>query len=241
MSGGPRVTSGTDSQQDCQTPQDFMAAVRKRFGTICFDLAAHKGNAQHPRYFAPREFIHTGTFQQLQKYEGKLIPLFKDRKNTKPKLNKDKEPLFEKRLENIDPLAYGYDAFSHSWAEISKQYAIDGEPGLLWLNCEFDDITKWTDRCMEEVQAGANILLLTPLAVSKWYVDNVQPWSDTTQLYGRLCFDGKNPYPKDCMLNHFDPRFKDKLSAFGRPPKIDIWDWRNDKMLCEGNWTRKAA
>lgn len=236
---GPRITSGIDSQQDCQTPADFMARVREKFGPICFDLAAHAGNKQHPRYFAPREFVHTGTMEQLEKYEGKIIPLFRNKKGTRPKLNKDKEPLFEKRLLNVDPQAAGYDAFDHAWHEISKRYAIDGDPGLLWLNCEFDDIDRWAERCMAEAKAGANILLLTPLAMTKWYIESVQPVAHTIQLYGRLCFDGKNPYPKDCMLSHFHPDRQSVLAP--KTPNISIWDWRNGQTICEGNWQRKVA
>jgi hypothetical protein len=50
---GTRVTSGKDSKQDYATPADFMSAVKKRFGPISFDLAAHNHNRKHDNYFAP--------------------------------------------------------------------------------------------------------------------------------------------------------------------------------------------
>lgn len=39
------------SKQDYATPDDFLKAVRARFGRLSFDLAAHKGNYVEPKYF----------------------------------------------------------------------------------------------------------------------------------------------------------------------------------------------
>jgi hypothetical protein len=50
---GARISTGPDSKQDYETPDDFMEAVEKRFGPIAFDLAAHAANKQSPNYFAP--------------------------------------------------------------------------------------------------------------------------------------------------------------------------------------------
>jgi phage N-6-adenine-methyltransferase len=47
---GPSMARGT-SKQDYETPVDFMDAVKSRFGTIGFDLAASDLNAKAPRYF----------------------------------------------------------------------------------------------------------------------------------------------------------------------------------------------
>lgn len=50
---GPRVTSGADSKQTYATPPEFIAAVERRFGPICFDLAADATNAKHARWYGP--------------------------------------------------------------------------------------------------------------------------------------------------------------------------------------------
>lgn len=46
-----RVSSGTDSKQDYETPAVFMAACEKRFGKISFDLAATPINTKSPNFF----------------------------------------------------------------------------------------------------------------------------------------------------------------------------------------------
>jgi hypothetical protein len=242
---GPRVTSGTDSQQDYKTPGDFMGAVTERWGPICFDLAAHAGNAQHARYFAPAEFVKIGTMEEITSgpvTAASVTQLFTDAKKTKPKLHsKSKQPLYERRIINVDPNAYALDAFKHPWAPLSKGSSTpDGKPGLLWLNCEFDDIDPWAERCRQEAEQGARILLLTPATLTKWFVDHIAGIADTILLLGRLCFDGKHPYPKDCMLSYFSPPGP-RGSALLRPgAEIEIWDWRNQKTLCDGTWVRKS-
>ena len=40
-----------ESKQDYGTPRAFIAAVERRFGRLCFDLAASVGNAKAPRFF----------------------------------------------------------------------------------------------------------------------------------------------------------------------------------------------
>lgn len=226
--GGPRITSGKDSQQDQATPSDFMAAIHHRFGPVQFDLAAHAGNAKHTRYFAPKEFVHTGTLPQLFEHKGVLVPLFKDKKRTKPKLNDDKEPLFERRAPNIDPHAWALDAFAHPWADLSDKFsAPDGGPGLLWLNCEFGDVEPWAARCLAEMREGANITLLTPMVIANWFVDHIAGRADSYPLKGRLCFDGKHPFPKDCMVSHFHP---------GATGRIAVWDWQADRLCTDGAW-----
>lgn len=237
---GPRVTSGVDSQQDYKTPADFMAALARRFGPICFDLAAHAGNAQHERYFAPKEFVYTGTLDEIEALPfkpGTIFPLYENAKNTRPKLHsKTKLPLYEKRCPNVDPKAHGLDAFAHSWAALSKLWpTADGQPGLLWLNCEFDDIDPWADRCRAEAEQGARILLLTPVAITRWFEARVAGIADTIFLLGRLSFDGKHPYPKDCMVSYFSPPPEDGP----RPPaEIEVWDWRADITTQRGTWEK---
>lgn len=231
MAGGPRVTTGADSTQDYRTDPAFMGAITERFGPIVFDLAAHAGNAQHQRYFTPAEFVVTGTLEDLEGKPGELLPLL-DKKG-KQKKNKDHVEIFRRVVENRDPNAYAYDAFKHSWSALSRQFTdAEGMPGLLWLNCEFNDIGKWADRCRLESEHGANILLLTPVAIANWFRDAILGYADTYFLLNRLCFDGKNPYPKDCMLSHFRP------SAFGASSKVEAWDWLKGVTYGEGRWSR---
>jgi hypothetical protein len=47
---GPRVTSGTDSEQVVGTPRELLTAVEARFGALEFDLAATAHNCVVPRY-----------------------------------------------------------------------------------------------------------------------------------------------------------------------------------------------
>jgi hypothetical protein len=45
LSGGPRVTSGRDSEQIVCTPRELLDAVEARFGKLDFDLAATRENS----------------------------------------------------------------------------------------------------------------------------------------------------------------------------------------------------
>jgi len=225
---GARISTGRDSKQDYQSPGDFMEAVVGRFGPITFDLAAHAGNAQSPNYFAPC----TGPDGPLPR----------------------------------DPRAFGIDAFDHPWAHLSTSrfrreghgpeglrpegwvedpLRPDGEHGLLWLNCEFNDIASWAVKCRDEVSCGANILLLTPAAVgSAWFSDLV-PHADTYLLRPRLEFIPGQPFNRDCMLSHFvDPRVRSRgRYAVRRAPSaefrlFEIWNWKTDETVHQ--WLRIA-
>jgi len=247
---GPRVTSGEDSKQDYATPGDLMAAVAGRFGPMQFDLAAHAGNKKHERYFAPTHFITKGTAEELElkSHVGVLarlidLPLTSEFIKSAPnaidqlnralpqyvtflKYDKKKGNIFERSVPNVDPKAYAFDAFKHNWSDLSRKFtAPDGGPGLLWLNCEFNDVTPWSARCYEEKARGANITLLTPLTMANWCRDNCLGWSDVYFLSGRVCFDGKNVYPKDTMISHFHAK------ATGR---VCLWDWKADKIYADG-------
>lgn len=212
---GPRVTSGYDSQQDCATPDDFMAAVQMKFGPISFDLAAHAGNKKHARYFAPTEFVTK--FESPTQIPAELVPpgvslVRKTKKGTF---------LYEKRVKNEDTDCYAMDAFAHDWSELSRKFGSEHSTGnaLLWLNCEFSDIDPWASRCLAEMRRGASGLFLTPLNTANWYRDNIAGKMDVWELGGRLCFDGRNVYPKDCMLSHFHPGAKGRRL---------LWEWRKD-------------
>lgn len=205
-----------------------MAAVAKRFGPVQFDLAAHAGNAQHARYFAPTEFVTTGLLEVFGLTENDPIPPdVVHIKTTK------KSRIFERRVKNIDPAAYALDAFAYPWAPLSAKFsAPDGGLGLLWLNCEFGDVTPWSERCLREMGDGANITLLTPAVMANWFRDHIAGRADTYFLSGRVCFDGKNVFPKDCMVSHFHP---------GAEGRVALWDWKRDEILTSGLWLTADA
>lgn len=91
----------------------------------------------------------------------------------------------------------------------------------LWLNCEWANVTPWAAKCWAEAARGANILLLTHVAVADWARDLIFGKADVSLLSGRLMFDGKNVLPKDTQLAHFWP---------GQTGSLDVWDWRRNKV-----------
>lgn len=73
--------------------------------------------------------------------------------------------------------------------------------GNLWLNPPYEDISSWAEKCAIEAAQGAKIFMLVPASVgSNWYRDFVEPYAYVLGLNPRLSFDGKSPYPKDCIL-----------------------------------------
>jgi phage N-6-adenine-methyltransferase len=88
--------------------------------------------------------------------------------------------------------------------------------GRLWLNPPFDNITPWAMKCAEESRKGASILFLTPASIgSEWFANYVFPFARVLALRPRLSFDGKNPYPKDCIL-----------SVYPGGPGLELWKWK---------------
>ena len=88
--------------------------------------------------------------------------------------------------------------------------------GLLWLNPPFGKITPWAAKCHAEAAKGARIALLVPASIgSNWYRDNIHDRHRVLFLNGRIVFDGKNGFPKDCML-----------VIFGDEPGFDVWTWK---------------
>lgn len=150
------------SKQDYQTPPEFLDAVRRRFGPITWDLAAHEGNHVCPNWFGPG-----GTKQDA-----------------------------------LNPLGF--------WRDI---------PGLLWLNPPYADIGLWAMRCTQESKQGARIAFLVPASVgSNWFRDFVFEKSLVLFLNPRLSFDGKHPYPKDCLLAIYGVKAWEL--------RCDIWNWK---------------
>ena len=220
---GPSVSTD-NSKQDYATPDEFMQAVVKRFGPISFDLAAHAGNKKHARYFAPEFFYEVGTAAELGLTS--LTDLPPDVKLKK----KDKKGVlfFERTVKNVDPEAYGIDAFAHDWSKLSEKFGNEHPSGraLLWDNCEWNNVDPWASKHKTEMARGANTLLLTHIAISNWYRDHLAQIADVYQLLGRMSFDGKNVYPKDCMIAHYH---KDATG------NLYLWDWRQNKL--EATWT----
>ena len=141
----------------------------------------------------------------------------------------------------FDPKAYGTDAFDSSWAKVSDKFRRkNGDKGLLWLNCEFDDIPRWSSRCRNEAIMGANILLLTPAAIANWFADNIAGQADVYLLLGRISFIPGQTYNKDCMLSHFYPNPSDRAStlgdnAFNSVRRMYVWDWKRNEI--RQTWT----
>lgn len=89
--------------------------------------------------------------------------------------------------------------------------------GLLWLNCPFGNIEPWAAKCREESKKGARILFLVPASVgSNWFSLHVHTHAFVHFLNPRLSFDGKNSFPKDCMLAEYG------IPIIG----YDVWRWK---------------
>lgn len=89
-------------------------------------------------------------------------------------------------------------------------------PALLWLNPPFARIAPWAEKCRYEAARGCRIAFLVPAAVgANWWRDFVHGRAGVYFLNGRLKFDGKNGFPKDCAL-----------CVFGDKPGYHVWDWR---------------
>ena len=136
----------------------------------------------------------------------------------------------------FDPKAYGMDAFDHPWCDLScdrfgnNGFGVVGRKGLLWLNCEFNDIPRWVTRVGEEARKGADILSLTPASVgSVWFDELVAPFANVYLLRPRISFIPGEPYNKDCMLAHFvSPSDRDNRDTGF--PFICTWDWKKDEI-----------
>ncbi len=219
---GPRVTSGKDSKQDFATPENFLReAVEKRFGPVAFDLAAHAGNAKHERYFAPTHFDeritkHTDLADVVDSLSRRGASAVEAQGMILARWPTGNEEAVV-RVPNRDQRAFGFNTFSWNWSKL-----LIG--GLGWLNCEFNDSGSYAEKCCEEMARGANVTLLTPDVVTNWSRDFVFGRADVYRLVERLCFDGKNPYPKGCMLSHYHPQ------ATG---KVCLWSWKNDEIIYE--------
>jgi phage N-6-adenine-methyltransferase len=99
------------------------------------------------------------------------------------------------------------DSLSRSWTD-----PILG--ARMWLNPPFGDIEPWARKCAEA--RGRTIYFLVPASVgSNWYAQWVHERALVLFLSPRLSFDGKNPYPKDCIL-----------ACYGHQPGYQTWRWQ---------------
>lgn len=90
--------------------------------------------------------------------------------------------------------------------------------GRCFLNPEFNNIAPWAKKCRNEANRGAHILFLVPASVgSNWFADFVNCYAMVMFLRPRLSFDGKNSYPKDCMLCEYGPFTL---------PGFECWKWK---------------
>jgi phage N-6-adenine-methyltransferase len=90
-------------------------------------------------------------------------------------------------------------------------------PGNLWLNPPYANIEPWVNKCKQESAMGASIFVLLPASVgSDWFRWHVNGYAYVLALNPRLSFDGKNAYPKDCMLLVY----RDGVHGF------DVWKWK---------------
>lgn len=102
------------------------------------------------------------------------------------------------------------DSLKQPWADLERNW--------LWLNPPFSQIRPWAKKCYEESEKGAKILFLVPAAVgSNWFAEFVHRKAVVFFLSPRLCFDGKNPYPKDIILIAYNKIIQ---------PDYETWRWK---------------
>jgi phage N-6-adenine-methyltransferase len=150
------------SKQDYATPDDFILAVKRRWGikAFAYDLAADAENAKSRYFFCEEE-----------------------------------------------------DSLRQAWTKLK---------GDLWLNPPFANIAPWAAKCKESTRTpGRRIFFLTPASVgANWFAEHVWRHAHVLALQGRLSFDGKDPYPKDCILSLYD------AEDTRRGQNFEVWDWR---------------
>lgn len=228
MGGQPRTTSGDAAMQDGSTPAEFMIAVERRFGRIAFDLAAHAANKKHQKYFAPKTFrVRLKEPKFPESLVTDLAAKGADEYEARAHLHqgclaiRDGRESVDVYVPNRDHRALGFNALELGWTNLP---GVPHSKDPLWLNCEWADVPSWSAKCEEEQAKGARILLLTHVAVADWARDRLFGGPDVYLLSGRLCFDGKNVLPKDCMLSHFH------TAQLG---SLKVWDWRRDVITSD--------
>jgi DNA (cytosine-5)-methyltransferase 1 len=99
------------------------------------------------------------------------------------------------------------DSLSRNWAECD---------GHLWLNPPFADIAPWAKKCAE---SGSRVTMLVPASIdSNWFRDYVYGKATVVVVSPRISFDGRNSFPKPCML-----------CLYGREittTQLMLWRWK---------------
>lgn len=124
-----------------------------------------------------------------------------------------------------DPVAYGHDALSQDWRSLGAELE---QNTVLWLNPPFQNIEPWAKKCRGYIESisqctqASTLCFLVPASVgSDWFKESVWNWAYIYFLNGRLSFDGKAPYGKDCLL---------AVYRYSMISECAIWDWRKDEI-----------
>ncbi len=154
--------------------------------------AAHHRGKSRQDYETPLSFLHA--------FETRFGPIGVDlaatEKNTKAHLFITPEE----------------DSLSANWSTLSQW----GWAVWLFLNPPFGNIAPWAEKCSLESCRGCRIALLVPASVgANWYRDFVHDKARVFFLNGRISFDGKNPFPRDCLL-----------ALYGETPGYEVWTWK---------------
>lgn len=88
---------------------------------------------------------------------------------------------------------------------------------VAFCNPPFADIDPWAAKCSSCQLLPRWTLLLVPASIgSNWFTNHVNGKALVLGLNPRISFDGKAPYPKDCLLACF---------GFGSVG-FDVWRWK---------------
>ena len=187
------------TKQDFRTPKDFLDRLQLFFGPIVLDLAAVNSNKVCKEFFGPG-------YEQYVKCLGKeYIEEF-----LKTGTEQDLRDQWYKETDgSLIP-------------SISTFSLCLEKGGVAFCNPPFGDIYDFSffNKTFSE-NTNKPIVMLVPIGVTDWFVENVLPYAETKLLKGRLSFIEGNTFPKDCMACFY---------GIGVPGKISVWDWRNEDL-----------
>ncbi len=90
-----------------------------------------------------------------------------------------------------------------------------------WLNPPYGNINPWVRKAWATTSTSdAKIAMLVPASVgSNWWRDWVHNKAHIILLNGRLSFDGKSPFPKDCALLLYNRTY---VGGY------QVWSWKEE-------------
>ena len=89
--------------------------------------------------------------------------------------------------------------------------------GTAYLNPPFGSMVPWARKCASVRDRTGWTLLLCPSSTGAgWFQEHIVPHGFVLELAPRICFNGKQPFPKDCLLTAFG------FGIVGR----GFWRWR---------------